>query len=62
MGGFKGEFAKAPSGVNQTMKLQMLREEGVVFDEKGWLVGGAAEGTNGKERGGKDDVWWTPTV
>ena len=33
VGGFKGEWQKAPSGENQTMKLQILAKEGVDFDE-----------------------------
>ena len=72
VGGFKGEFEKAPSGVNQQMKLQMLREEGILFDEEGWLVGSVNNGKHadsekkdgerygkGKRRG-KISVWWTP--
>lgn len=62
VGGFKGEFSKAPSGVNQTLKLRMLREEGVAFDEKGWLVGSTETVTKGKGKGGKEDVWWTPST
>ena len=38
MGGFKGEWQKAPSGVNQVMKLDLLKKEGVRFDENGRLV------------------------
>lgn len=38
MGGFKGDWEKAPSGVNQTMKLKLLKEEGVEFDEQGKLI------------------------
>jgi len=38
VGGFKGDWEKAPSGVNQTMKLKLLREEGVEFTEEGRLV------------------------
>ncbi|KAL9108216.1 MAG: hypothetical protein Q9227_006953 [Pyrenula ochraceoflavens] len=52
VGGFKGEFSKAPSGVNQKMKLGLLKDEGVLFDEKGWLIG------NAKDR---QEVWWNPS-
>jgi methylated-DNA-[protein]-cysteine S-methyltransferase len=45
VGGFKGDWEKAPSGINQTMKLQILKEEGVNFDKDGKLI----------ERGG---VWY----
>lgn len=38
IGGFKGEWTKAPSGVNQTMKLNLLKTEGVEFDREGRLV------------------------
>jgi methylated-DNA-[protein]-cysteine S-methyltransferase len=38
VGGFKGDWEKAPSGVNQTMKLQLLKEEGVTFDSRGRLI------------------------
>ncbi|KXT04696.1 hypothetical protein AC578_2135 [Pseudocercospora eumusae] len=38
VGGFKGEWQKAPSGVNQEIKLNLLRREGVLFDAKGFLV------------------------
>lgn len=35
-----GDWQKAPSGQNQTSKLALLREEGVEFDGKGYLVDG----------------------
>lgn len=35
-----GDWEKAPSGQNQTSKLELLREEGVDFDEKGFLKDG----------------------
>lgn len=38
MGGYKGDWEDAPSGQNQTSKLQLLKEEGVFFDAKGFLV------------------------
>ncbi|ETN43525.1 uncharacterized protein HMPREF1541_02684 [Cyphellophora europaea CBS 101466] len=38
VGGFIGEWEKAPSGFNQTLKLRLLREEGVEFDANGKLV------------------------
>ncbi|KAL9618714.1 MAG: hypothetical protein Q9160_006593 [Pyrenula sp. 1 TL-2023] len=74
VGGFKGEFEKAPSGVNQQMKLRLLREEGVLFDEEGWLVGAASQGERVKGGNGGvigkrkitgkewDGVSWTPLV
>ncbi|KAK3048575.1 hypothetical protein LTR09_010070 [Extremus antarcticus] len=37
VGGFMGEWQKAPSGVNQTKKLEILAKEGVEFDERGML-------------------------
>lgn len=40
VGGFKGEWQKAPSGVNQTMKLELLEKEGVKFDTSGKLLDG----------------------
>ncbi|KAK0808739.1 hypothetical protein LTR91_006002 [Friedmanniomyces endolithicus] len=38
IGGFLGEAQDAPSGINQKRKLELLRGEGVIFDEKGNLV------------------------
>ncbi|KAK5156474.1 hypothetical protein LTR04_005601, partial [Oleoguttula sp. CCFEE 6159] len=38
VGGFLGDWQKAPSGVNCEKKLGLLKEEGVVFDTKGMLV------------------------
>ena len=38
VGGFMGEWQKAPSGINQNKKLKILAEEGVKFDEKGMLL------------------------
>ncbi|KAH0339768.1 DNA binding methylated-DNA--cysteine S-methyltransferase, partial [Aureobasidium melanogenum] len=35
VGGFMGEWQKAPSGVNQSRKLELLKEEGVEFTEEG---------------------------
>lgn len=40
IGGFKGEWNDAPSGINQCMKRDLLREEGVEFDDEGMLVTG----------------------
>ncbi|ETI20079.1 hypothetical protein G647_08113 [Cladophialophora carrionii CBS 160.54] len=45
VGGFKGDWEKAPSGVNQTMKLKLLSDEGVQFTDEGRLVA--------------KDVWFT---
>lgn len=33
-----GEWHEAPSGINQVKKLELLKQEGVVFTEKGMLV------------------------
>ncbi|PSN63189.1 DNA binding methylated-DNA--cysteine S-methyltransferase [Corynespora cassiicola Philippines] len=38
IGGFKGDWEKVPSGQNQESKLELLKGEGVEFDEKGMLV------------------------
>lgn len=38
VGGFKGDWEKAPSGINQTEKLKLLREEGVNFTAEGRLI------------------------
>jgi hypothetical protein len=38
LGGFKGDWEDAPSGVNQQSKLKLLNEEGVKFDTKGMLI------------------------
>ncbi|KAF2691873.1 DNA binding methylated-DNA--cysteine S-methyltransferase [Lentithecium fluviatile CBS 122367] len=38
IGGFKGDWEKVPSGVNQEEKRKLLKEEGVEFDERGFLV------------------------
>jgi len=38
IGGFKGEPQDAPSGINQKMKRELLKSEGVTFDERGQLV------------------------
>jgi methylated-DNA-[protein]-cysteine S-methyltransferase len=38
VGGFKGDWEKAPSGINQTMKLTLLKEEGVNFSNGGKLI------------------------
>ncbi|KAL7273339.1 hypothetical protein RUND412_003816 [Rhizina undulata] len=37
VGGFMGDWEKAPSGVNCEKKLALLKEEGVEFDENGML-------------------------
>jgi methylated-DNA-[protein]-cysteine S-methyltransferase len=47
VGGFKGDWEKAPSGVNQSMKLELLRGEGVEFDAEGRLV-----------EDGRKEVWF----
>ncbi|KAF2258379.1 DNA binding methylated-DNA--cysteine S-methyltransferase [Lojkania enalia] len=38
IGGFMGDWEKAPSGQNQTSKLKLLADEGVQFDGNGMLV------------------------
>ncbi|RQM07745.1 hypothetical protein DH86_00003016 [Scytalidium sp. 3C] len=38
IGGFFGEAEDAPSGVNKTKKLDLLKSEGVLFDKKGNLI------------------------
>ncbi|KIN02696.1 hypothetical protein OIDMADRAFT_18437 [Oidiodendron maius Zn] len=38
IGGFLGEAQDAPSGINQKKKLDLLRGEGVLFDDKGYLI------------------------
>ncbi|KAF8467318.1 DNA binding methylated-DNA--cysteine S-methyltransferase [Kalaharituber pfeilii] len=38
IGGFMGSWEAAPSGVNQSKKRELLKEEGVLFDEKGLLL------------------------
>jgi methylated-DNA-[protein]-cysteine S-methyltransferase len=62
VGGFKGDWEKAPSGINQSRKLELLRDEGVEFDERGMLVdqrrwwdGEWKFGTKGGREGGGGD-------
>ncbi len=43
VGGFKGDWEKAPSGINQTLKLKLLKEEGVDFDGQGRLIQGGGD-------------------
>ena len=38
IGGFKGDWEKAPSGINCQKKLDLLRSEGVEFDANGKLM------------------------
>lgn len=38
LGGYMGDWKSAPSGINQDKKLELLKDEGVEFDEKGMLV------------------------
>ena len=38
MGGYKGDWKKTTSGQNQDSKLELLKEEGVLFDASGFLV------------------------
>ncbi|KAF2211416.1 hypothetical protein CERZMDRAFT_112528 [Cercospora zeae-maydis SCOH1-5] len=39
IGGFLGKWQQAPSGINQVKKLELLKQEGVIFNDKGMLVG-----------------------
>lgn len=36
--GYKGDWEDAPSGINQSKKLELLREEGLEFTEEGMLI------------------------
>jgi methylated-DNA-[protein]-cysteine S-methyltransferase len=36
--GYKGDWEKAPSGINQSMKLKLLKEEGLEFTDEGILI------------------------
>lgn len=38
IGGFKGDWEKVPSGQNQESKRKLLEDEGVLFDENGYLI------------------------
>ncbi|OBT77092.1 methylated-DNA-[protein]-cysteine S-methyltransferase [Pseudogymnoascus sp. 05NY08] len=38
VGGFMGDWNKAPSGINQEKKIELLKGEGVEFDAKGMLL------------------------
>jgi len=38
VGGFLGDWQKAPSGFNQMKKLELLKEEGVFFTPDGHLI------------------------
>ena len=38
VGGFLGDWNDAPSGQNQNKKLSLLKEEGVEFDARGFLM------------------------
>jgi len=42
--GYKGDWQKAPSGINQSKKLELLREEGLEFTNEGILI--VPEGKN----------------
>jgi len=49
IGGFMGDWRDAPSGINCEKKLKLLEAEGVVFDDRGFLVPGKWEGGVGGE-------------
>lgn len=36
--GYKGDWENAPSGINQSMKLKILKEEGLEFTDAGILI------------------------
>lgn len=38
VGGFLGDWQDAASGVNQMKKLNLLKEEGVLFTQEGYLI------------------------
>ena len=38
IGGFKGDWEKVSSGQNQESKRKLLKDEGVLFDENGYLM------------------------
>ena len=38
IGGFKGDWEAVPSGQNQESKRKLLKDEGVLFDENGYLM------------------------
>lgn len=38
MAGYKGDWESVPSGQNQDSKLHLLKQEGVLFDDKGFLI------------------------
>jgi methylated-DNA-[protein]-cysteine S-methyltransferase len=56
IGGFKGDWEKAPSGQNQEEKRKLLESEGVVFDQQGYLVDGGCWWDGFKVAGGGEQV------
>ncbi|KAF2857285.1 DNA binding methylated-DNA--cysteine S-methyltransferase [Piedraia hortae CBS 480.64] len=38
VGGFKGDWEDAPSGINQQAKLELLKKEGIEFTNEGKMV------------------------
>ena len=36
--GYKGDWEKAPSGINQSKKLELLKQEGLDFTDDGVLI------------------------
>lgn len=49
IGGYKGDWHNAPSGINRDRKRELLKEEGVDFDEKDNVIR-------------KDDLWFNDFV
>ena len=62
VGGFKGEWEKAASGVNQGLKLGLLGAEGVGFDEGGKVREGWRVVDYHQIRGGKEEKEWEERV
>jgi methylated-DNA-[protein]-cysteine S-methyltransferase len=46
-----GDWRAAPSGINCEKKMQLLRGEGVMFDARGYLVGGEGKWWGGFKAG-----------
>ncbi|KKY24160.1 putative ring-2 like protein [Phaeomoniella chlamydospora] len=53
VGGFKGDWEKAPSGINQAKKLELLHSEGVRFTDDGKLIGAEEVWFNGPWNGAR---------
>jgi methylated-DNA-[protein]-cysteine S-methyltransferase len=55
--GYKGEWTSAPSGINQSRKLELLKEEGLEFTTEGMLII-----PKGKKGNGEDVMFDGPWV